>query len=174
MDPTNEDPRVVQKCDEMRALVRKYDSNFSVHHGSLESHGEVVLLTGSTGTLGSYMLESLLRLEGIEKVYAFNRAGPSPLYVRQEASFLERCLDAGLLRSPKLVLLEGDASQESLGIEPEILAEMKRTVTCIIHNGMWYFPTYLRWVFTFLSLACKFHEATRLDGTATPGDAKSH
>ncbi|KAJ7596540.1 hypothetical protein C8J56DRAFT_1105574 [Mycena floridula] len=114
MNLTNEDAAIPQQCDEMRELVRQYSSDFPIHSGSSANHGESVLLTESTGALGS--------------------SRPSPLHVRLESSFLERGLDVGILKSPKLVLVEGDLSQENLGLEANIFGDMKRDVTSIIHK----------------------------------------
>jgi hypothetical protein len=80
----------------------------------------VILLTGSTGGLGSHILEILLRLSSVERVYAFNRRGKRPVSERQREAFLDRALDVTLLSTDKLVFLEGDTAKEDLGLPPHI------------------------------------------------------
>ncbi|KAJ7575926.1 hypothetical protein C8J56DRAFT_1032190 [Mycena floridula] len=126
---------VLQKSDEMREFARKYSLDFPIHIGTAEANGQVILLTGTTGALGSYILAGLLNLQDIDKVYALNRPASSSLHDRQEAAFLERGLDAKILNSPKLVLLEADLTQDDLGLERNVLTQLKLTVTSIIHNA---------------------------------------
>ncbi|EGN94883.1 hypothetical protein SERLA73DRAFT_162904 [Serpula lacrymans var. lacrymans S7.3] len=78
----------------------------------------VVLLTGSTGGLGSYLLASLLENEQVSLVYAFNRSSKDgkSSEERQKAGFEDRGLDIALLSSPKLRYIEGDAVQDKLGL----------------------------------------------------------
>ncbi|KAG6374188.1 hypothetical protein JVT61DRAFT_4841 [Boletus reticuloceps] len=64
----------------------------------------VVLLTGSTGGLGSYLLASLLSREDVALVYAFNRPSKTDtIQHRQRAAFEDRGLDTALLDSDKLI-----------------------------------------------------------------------
>ena len=66
-------------------------------------HAHVVLLTGSTGGLGSYLLASLLSHEDVAIVYAFNRPSKSgTIEQRQRAAFEDRGLDTAVLDSEKL------------------------------------------------------------------------
>jgi thioester reductase-like protein len=80
----------------------------------------VVLLTGSTGGLGSHILEILLGLASVERVYAFNRHGRMPVSRRQTAAFVDRALDVKLLLSEKLMYLEGDTTKSDLGLPPGV------------------------------------------------------
>lgn len=88
----------------------------------------IVFITGSTGNLGSEMLSRLLEEKEVEKVFAFNRATPSSstrgsLKERQEKQFRDHGISASLLSTSiengKLVYLEGDASQDLLGLTTE-------------------------------------------------------
>ncbi|KAJ7626109.1 putative aminoadipate reductase [Roridomyces roridus] len=95
----------------------------------------VVLLTGSTGGLGSHILELLLRSSGVRRVYAFNRPGQGAAVNRQRNAFADRGLEAGLLDSNKLVFLEGDTARDDLGLNTEALNELRSKLTAIIHNA---------------------------------------
>ncbi|KAJ7656834.1 putative aminoadipate reductase, partial [Mycena polygramma] len=118
-------------------MIAKYSEGFepaAVHEGT-SSGGMVVLLTGSTGGIGSHILQILLRLASVERVYAFNRKGRSPVSDRQREAFTDRALDVGLLSSPKLVCLEGDTSSNNLGLPSDIWIPLRNTITVIIHNA---------------------------------------
>jgi hypothetical protein len=101
-------------------MISKYSEGFEeaiVHERSGSSSGGMtVLLTGSTGGLGSHILEILLGLASVERVYAFNRPGRTPISERQTEAFVDRALNVHLLSSEKLVYLEGDTSKQDLGL----------------------------------------------------------
>lgn len=107
--------------------------------GSASARGDVVLLTGSTGALGSHILESLVLDPSIAKVYALNRRdmrGARSVYIRQSASFKDRDLDFVALNSEKVMLLEGDATEEHLGLhDQDLFEEIRDNITCVIHCG---------------------------------------
>ncbi|KAF8215633.1 hypothetical protein K438DRAFT_1799007 [Mycena galopus ATCC 62051] len=131
----------------IEAMIAKYSAgleaplNFGGKHVALSngtvafSSGTVILLTGSTGGLGSHLLETLLSLSSIQRVYAFNRGSRIPISERQKEAFVDRALDATLLSSEKLVYLEGDTSKADLGLPPDVWTTLRDTVTVIIHNA---------------------------------------
>ena len=75
----------------------------------------VVILTGSTGSLGSHMLAGLLQQPRVKKVITIDR-GVNPLDSLR-ASFRDRGLPGDLLTSPKLICLTGDLSKPDLGLD---------------------------------------------------------
>jgi hypothetical protein len=85
----------------------------------------VILLTGSTGSLGSFLLDSLLQDDRVSKVYAYNRPGNKSTKERQVAAFIDRDLDATLLDSPKLIFVDGVLHQKNLGLLPGVYDEVK-------------------------------------------------
>ncbi|KAF9042789.1 acetyl-CoA synthetase-like protein [Hymenopellis radicata] len=121
------------RIGEMEAMVRKYGSDFSRHR-----HRGVVLLTGSTGSLGSHLLELLVKDPAVACVYALNRRdakGYRSVYIRQAAAFKDRDLDYWILNCEKVQLLEGNLADECFGLEAHVFEELRREVTCIIHNS---------------------------------------
>jgi hypothetical protein len=79
----------------------------------------VVLLTGSTGGLGSFLLSELLNGPTVQRVFAFNRpSSTKSIEERQKAAFRDRGLQIDLLDSNKLVYVEADASLEKCGLSP--------------------------------------------------------
>ena len=143
------------RVSEMEAMLKKYTANLpppSIRNHT-ENRKEVVLLTGSTGSLGCYLLADLITDPSIDRVYALNRTdikGLRSVYIRQASAFKERDLDYSVLNSDKLQLLEADLGMEYFGLEEEDVYEMmRREVTCIIHTGMFFWQEKMR---SFMSL----------------------
>ena len=92
---------------------------------STQPEAEVVLITGTTGTLGSNILSHLLRNPDIEKVYAVNRVQRNvSLFDRHGVSFSRQGLDVSLLVSTKLILLETDLTMDDLGLTADVANEV--------------------------------------------------
>ncbi|KAG9310664.1 hypothetical protein JVU11DRAFT_9252 [Chiua virens] len=72
----------------------------------------VVLLAGSMGGLGSFLLADLLQSSGVQCVFAFNRPSTKSIEERQKAAFKDRGLQVELLDSNKLAYIETNASLE--------------------------------------------------------------
>ncbi|KAF8904606.1 hypothetical protein CPB85DRAFT_967094 [Mucidula mucida] len=131
------------RIGEMESMVRKYGADFSRRVPATpppppRRPGEVVLLTGSTGSLGSHLLELLVKDPAVECVYALNRRdskGYRSVYIRQATAFKDRDLDYSILNFEKLQLLEGNLAEECFGLEEHVFEELRREVTCIIHNS---------------------------------------
>lgn len=98
--------------------------------------GAVVLLTGSTGSLGSAILYELATADDVSRVYALNRGGGSELRKRQEEGLKRLGVDLGE-RWEKVNLLEADLGRDMFGLNEEAYSHL-RSVTHIIHNGKTY------------------------------------
>ncbi|RDB20302.1 Non-canonical non-ribosomal peptide synthetase FUB8 [Hypsizygus marmoreus] len=123
-------------------MIKKYTAGLSgpIEVSSRAPDGKcppVVLLTGSSGNLGSQILATLLEDDRIEKIYAFNRpsTGAPTILERHLERFKDRGLDVGLLDSKKLVFLSGDTTQPDLGLDRGQYGMICRTVGIIIHNA---------------------------------------
>ena len=85
----------------------------------------VVLLTGSTGGLGSFLLLKLLQDPRVQRVYAFNRPSSSTsIEKRQCSAFVDKGLSVDSLNSKKLVYVEADASLDNCGLSPKLYEEV--------------------------------------------------
>ncbi|EIW76887.1 acetyl-CoA synthetase-like protein [Coniophora puteana RWD-64-598 SS2] len=135
---------VARHVEAMEAMIKKYSVGLPGAgakaapngHVAMPKGASVVLLTGSTGALGSELLAGLLARDDVQTVYAFNRPGKGQsLLERQSAAFESRGLDSKILKSDKLVLIEGDAEQENLGLPDDIYEKIRSSVTHIIHNA---------------------------------------
>ena len=96
-----------------------------------ETHEQVVMLTGSTGSLGSHLLQTLLA-NPISHIYCLNRATDSLglQKKRNQLYGLEMQIDAS-----RITFLEADLSREYLGLQQEIFHKLINTTTLVIHNA---------------------------------------
>ncbi|KAF8066748.1 hypothetical protein FPV67DRAFT_1496289 [Lyophyllum atratum] len=127
---------------QMIALVGRYSVDFRTHKPVLHDRGptktfDTVLLTGSTGGLGSYILEALILDPAVERVHAFNRRGTGGFSTqeRQRSALEDRGVDVAILDSPKVVFVDGDTSLGLLGLSQTVYEELRTNVSCIIHNA---------------------------------------
>jgi hypothetical protein len=119
----------------MHQMIVKYTSGFAQPVAcTLGSENPmVVVLTGSTGNLGSQILVSLLQDERVAKVYALNRPSSSVgLAQRHSAMFKDRGLDIALLASSKLVFVEGQLDRPDLGLSSNLHNEVRPILCGII------------------------------------------
>ncbi|KAJ7641940.1 male sterility protein-domain-containing protein, partial [Roridomyces roridus] len=123
----------------VEAMITKYSQGFDVpllpSATTPRSSDAVVLLTGTTGALGSHLLAMLLESASVQRVYAFNRRGRTPISERQHDAFVDRGLNTELLSSGKLIYLEGDTAKVDLSLPADVLTELRDTINVIIHNA---------------------------------------
>ncbi|KAG2005480.1 CurK protein [Coprinopsis cinerea AmutBmut pab1-1] len=142
---------VESKIGAMKAMVKVHGRDFlcapaKVRSGvsssqMLNNHDEarVVLITGTTGTLGSHLLLELTQDPRVRTIYALNRArrgGKAALVAKQITALSDLGIDGqALLTSERIVLLEADLSATQFGLSPETFEEMTISVTHIVHNA---------------------------------------
>jgi hypothetical protein len=118
--------------DSVRAMIKKYESDWDNKKRQLEARAappkERIVITGTTGALGSYFLGLLLESDRVEKVWALNRKSKG-IEERQRASFEDKMLDVSLLMDGKLVLLEADLEDGKLGLETEVYDEVSFSIS---------------------------------------------
>lgn len=115
------------KIQNMLALVAKYTQSFPARHptGSrVLPRTSAVLLTGTTGGLGTRLLADLVACSDVSKIWAVNRKQHKPLGDRQRASLAKQGLDVNIAESEKVVLVEADVSKEGAGLEEAVLDEV--------------------------------------------------
>lgn len=127
--PPSELNQTEAKVAEMENLITKYTRAFPRHVSSGHDFAdtEVILITGTTGAIGTSMLAQLIDIPSVTRIYAFNRPseeGSSSLRERQVASLRQRGYDAGILDRGKIVMVEGDQSKPDLGISPRLFQEV--------------------------------------------------
>lgn len=106
-------------------MIHKFSADIpSPNYNLASSSGPItVLLTGSTGNVGSHILVALLAEPRVEKVYTLSRPA-SQGEDRQRAAFVERGLPEVLLDTGKLVSFVGDPNQPELGLKHEDFVEV--------------------------------------------------
>ncbi|EIN05387.1 acetyl-CoA synthetase-like protein [Punctularia strigosozonata HHB-11173 SS5] len=129
------------KKEQLLALVEKYTKDFPARKSeglpSTARDGHVVILTGTTGGLGSALLDALFSSTSVRKVYALNRRSTKgrSLEERQKAILLDRALNVELVDSDKVSLLEVDMTLPTFGLDEQMFEELRTSVTRIIHNA---------------------------------------
>ena len=125
----------------MKALLEKYTAGLdAIGSERKENVGhaiylrgnllETVLVTGTTGRLGSHLLAQLLARPDVVRVYALNRqplGSAKSLEVRSREAFKLWGLDESLLSDRKLLLLECNLAKSRLGIEHAVYEEVRST-----------------------------------------------
>ena len=109
-----------------------------------------VVITGSTGSLGSHILEQLLQNPDVEKVYCMNR---SDAEARQKVAFKQHNHD--LTNFSKAAFLKTDFAADRFGLPEDTYETLLSTVTVFIHSA---------WSVDF-NLALESYEATHIAGT---------
>ncbi|KAG5640035.1 hypothetical protein DXG03_001594, partial [Asterophora parasitica] len=131
-----------EQLDHMERLIEEYSrlppgpSTPSTTRRRDQSSTSSILLTGSTGNLGSDLLASLLHDPSVTKIYALNRpSSQGPASERVHAQFAAKGLDVAALKSEKLVFIEGDTTQPGLGLGDSLYNEISASISTIIHNA---------------------------------------
>lgn len=127
-----------RKAEDLTAFLARYTQNFPKHiPSSPVPEKDVVLVTGTTGALGTALLARLVEMDSVAKIYAFNRPSRQSvgLLKRQKEALQSRGYDAEIAVSPKVTLVEGDLTGNGLGVDAYLEEEIRQSVTHIIHNG---------------------------------------
>ena len=133
----NEEEERSAQLARMTALVEKYSLSFSTaawasQGGTALSRGEVegaevVVITGTTGGVGSRLLARLLQSPNVARVYALNREGSrqsEKLVARQRDIFKQSGLDDALLDQGKVSFHVADLAKPDLGLDARLLNEV--------------------------------------------------
>lgn len=117
-------------------MIEKYAAGlptpaYTPAHTNGVARDTVVLLTGSTGNVGSQLLASMLANSMFDKIYTLNR-GSAHIHDRQKVAFEERGLDSSLLDDPRLTQLVGEVTKKNFGLALEAFAEVRR-----LHLSAW-------------------------------------
>lgn len=116
-----------------QGLVDKYTTPaiISPSHASETTHkGLTVLLTGSTGSLGSYIMDLLLADSRVSKVYSLNRGLDSE--ARQSRSNITKGLSTNF---DKATFLAANLANQFLGLKENVYQEMLGSVDQIIRES---------------------------------------
>lgn len=92
---------------------------------------KVIILTGSTGALGSYILQTLLKSSSVAHIFCLNRVAGKELQIERSRA---HGLPSGFSED-RVTFLHADLSQEHFGLDPDLIVKIKSSATDIIHNA---------------------------------------
>ncbi|CAG8836686.1 9981_t:CDS:1, partial [Cetraspora pellucida] len=99
-----------------------------------ENNGEIALITGATGSLGSFILRDLLMNHNVLKIYCLVRASDENNgWFRLKDSFEQRHLDTSLLSKERVIILPSDLDDSKLGQTEDVYLKLVRELTEIYH-----------------------------------------
>lgn len=152
-DDTSADSTVTSREDIMSDMVEKYTKNLQPSSQSLKSsdpHNRTIILTGSTGSLGNYILQDLIASPDVSKIYCMNRsAGAGD---RNRGSFEDR----GVIPDfAKVTFLQTDFAKDHFGLPLETYDKLLCSADTFIHNA---------WAVDFNKTIASF-EDTHIAGT---------
>ncbi len=113
---------------EMEGYLSRFAS--SLPYEAMSDRREVVLLTGSTGSLGSYLLGTFISDPEVAKVYCLNRAHNG--FERQKKSFEDKGLTSNF---EKVEFLHCNISEELFGLDLSKYLKLRGSVTQVVHNA---------------------------------------
>lgn len=107
------------------AMIEKYTADL----GS----GITVILTGSSGSLGSYILYELLHEPRITKIYCLDRS----LHVKEKLmeTYAGRYEDLSCINDTKVVFTQVDLTQKQFGLSISEFNELLHQTDIVIHNA---------------------------------------
>lgn len=111
----------------MAAMVERYTSNLPLK----PTKNLCVAISGTTGSLGSYILESLINDEKVHKIYCLNRG--TNAQERQIQAFKRRGKAYDLTQ--KLKFLTVNFGDDSFGLSEVDFQDLTGSVDAIIHNA---------------------------------------
>lgn len=128
--PCDRSADIASRTREMEALVEDLRAGLlPISHEPEDSLPKpsqgLVLVTGTTGSLGAHVLAQLCGAEGESRIVALlrRRSGSSPLE-RQIAAFASRGLDVASLQSERLRVVDGNLDEPGLGLSQELYEEV--------------------------------------------------
>lgn len=122
-----------ERTNKMEAMLAKYSQGLPQPRNDKtqrQEHGFTVILTGSTGSLGSYLLDSLLANMHVTKVTCLNRGADSK--AKQKNGNKSRGLDNDW--GDKVHFLTTDLSEGDLGLGTSDYDMLVKETSFIIHN----------------------------------------
>lgn len=116
----------------MESLLKKYTDDLPIRQAPVISSTESVILTGSTGSMGSYILDDLVSRPHIKNIYCLNRAVDGKK--KQNESSGVRGLSTSWPAN-RVHFLKADLSKSDFGLEKAAFEELLQNTTHIIRKS---------------------------------------
>ncbi|KAL9117654.1 MAG: hypothetical protein Q9187_005810 [Circinaria calcarea] len=128
----NEQARYQVRSDMLEEYQEQIDRMTITSMITKQAPGHSIILTGSTGALGSYILDALLAIPEVTHVYCLNRGSDShSLHTeRNQARGLPSEFD-----SARVTFLTADLSKAQLGLQHERYTKLLKVASLVIHNA---------------------------------------
>ena len=133
---TNGATETFDESSEIGALLKEYepviDQIATQSRGHVSQEGEIVVLTGSTGSLGIYLLSALLSNPNVSHIYCLDRRANA-----EEIHKAKMKSSNSLLSSQKhrVTFLQAALDQNYLGVDQSTYDLLSAKATLIIHNA---------------------------------------
>lgn len=131
-DKNDDDSLMQPMFDTYRALIEQIPKP-ELLGGVYKDAPITAVLTGSTGTVGTYLLRALLDHPWIRHVFCLNRSDDGGR-ANQKLRMAERSMKLNDLDS-RVTFLHSDLSQPHLGLDAEMYEQLRAHAGVIIHNA---------------------------------------
>lgn len=162
-DATAGEAQAQQDDRAMEALIEKHAATGAMPAGRGDKappadENQVLVITGTTGALGSYMLDLALSCPRVKKIVCLNRSEDAE--ARQKRGNAERGLSTDFAKAE---FLHADLSRFQLGLDSEVYSRLLGEVDRVIHN-QWpvnfnipveSFEPHIRGVYNLAEFSCK-------------------
>ncbi|KAL2827959.1 hypothetical protein BDW59DRAFT_143589 [Aspergillus cavernicola] len=132
---------IVEQEELAEQYIARYTAGFTpptstpIDHASQTATGAVVIITGGTGSLGSYLVAGFARDPSVRTVVCLNRPSKVPGVVRQREALSSRTLTLTAAEDEKLRFLDGSTADPKLGLSSEDYTWLAQNATHIVHNA---------------------------------------
>lgn len=128
-----EPSRVAKMASLVKEFTQDLPKNSSRKDTSPPNRSKInVALTGSTGSLGTHLLRTLLEDPAISKIYCLNRSPNAQ--EKQLKSFTALSLSPNL-NTPRVEFIQANYGETKFGLPNTLYEELTSTVDIIIHNA---------------------------------------
>ena len=118
-----------QRVAAMHEMAETYIRGLPKHSPRMDRPAEsIVLVTGTTGSMGAALLAALVDDPKVAMVYAVNRKSGTSLAERQKQALAYRGYDAErIVKSEKVVFVDTNMDSDSFGLQPDLYQEVNPT-----------------------------------------------
>ncbi|KAI2601707.1 acetyl-CoA synthetase-like protein [Hypoxylon sp. NC1633] len=120
-----------------RELIQKMpasEKNSDARRSRVRASGRVnILITGSTGTVGTHLLRALLDCDGIEHIFCLNRGEDGGRAAQLKSLVVAGLETAGLGSGKRVTFIKADLKQPSIGLDSPTFELLGARVGLVIH-----------------------------------------
>ncbi|KAJ8518631.1 hypothetical protein ONZ45_g4321 [Pleurotus djamor] len=120
-------------------MLRKFLTSplkpLSFPHMRSWDHPKATLVTGTTGALGSHLLQRLVKSQVVKTIYCLNRRQSIPVARRQREGLRRAGIPESVADSPKVVFIDYEPDLPMMGLDSGTINTLRSRVTQIVHNA---------------------------------------